>query len=86
MLQKTSDQVQYYNWILGNMCKEDESVLLIPTVAKCSDIDELKSLINQPILAEDLADAEFGAHRALITYCEVRIPGNMNFIKKIKKK
>lgn len=65
--------MQYYQWILGNICKEDESFLIILAIDKCSNVNELKSLINQPIVAEDLADVEFGAHRALITYCEVRI-------------
>lgn len=71
LLKETASKVQYYQWILGNMCKEHESALLFSAVSKCNNETELKSLINQPIVLEEEIGTEFGTDHALITYCEV---------------
>ena len=71
LLSRRSDQVQYYQWILGSMCQGNESLLLLTFVSKCNTETELKSLINQPIEMGAEIDTEFGTDGALITYSEV---------------
>lgn len=66
------DLVQYYQWILGNMCKDDESVLLLFKIVMSNDLSEIKNAMNQTETL-DKSDEDFGSDRSVLTYCEVKV-------------
>ena len=72
LLRTRADKIQYYQWVLGNMCKENEnSMLVLSSISKCNSETELKSLIYQIIAMDEDLCAEFGTDHAVVTYCEV---------------
>ena len=71
LLKNSVDVSQYYQWVLGNMCRGVESISSLSSVAQCDSESELKSVINQPVIVAEDITTEFGADHAVITYCEV---------------
>lgn len=72
-MKSVNDKVQYYEWILGHICKNNTNVRedIIARFASCEDSEDIKNIIDESIQLEDENDLEFGSEKKILTYCEV---------------
>lgn len=76
LVKYANDKVQYYEWILANLCKSETNVReeIINRFAECEDIEDVRAILNEPVQVEDQEDQEFGKDKGVLTYCEVAMP------------
>ncbi|XP_065218863.1 condensin complex subunit 1 [Planococcus citri] len=72
LLKSHADKVQYYEWILGSLCRTgvDPQQEIIPIFARCKKSRDVKEVLCEPVKVEDLEDTEFSNDKAILTYCE----------------